>query len=163
MALSEAQRFRPVAMAITLAIVLTAAGASAWWYQQAQRSQGEALFRGEQPLPAQLAGQTMPLPAMATRCINCHETRQPAAPTDGASGASGATSARTYASPLSAAWLKEARLRHGGPESAYDAQSLCQVLRNGTDPAKVMVSTVMPRYDATDAQCTALWAYLTSR
>ena len=152
-----------MAMGITLAIILAAAGAGAWWwYQQAQQSEGEALFRGEQPLPAHLAGQTMPLPAMATRCINCHETRQPAALTDGASGASGAVIARTYASPLSAVWLKEARLRHGGPATAYDAQSLCQVLRNGIDPAKVMVSTVMPRYDATEAQCTALWAYLTS-
>lgn len=151
---------RTEAMGITLAIILAAAGAGAWWwYQQAQQSEGEALFRGEQPLPAHLAGQTMPLPAMATRCINCHETRQPAALTDGASAAA---SARTYASPLSAVWLKEARLRHGGPATAYDAQSLCQVLRNGIDPAKVMVSTVMPRYDATEAQCTALWAYLTS-
>lgn len=150
-----------MALGITLAIILIAASASAWWYQQqAQQSQGEALFRGEQAIPAHLAGQTMPLPAMATRCINCHETRQPAALTDGTSAAA---SARTYASPLSAVWLQEARLRHGGPASTYDAQSLCQVLRHGIDPAKVMVSTVMPRYDATEAQCTALWAYLTSR
>ncbi len=155
-----------MALGITLAITLMGIGASAWWYQQTQLSEGEALFRGEQAIPAHLAGQTMPLPAMATRCINCHETRQPAALTDGASGASGASGAvpaRTYASPLSAVWLKEARLRHGGPATAYDAQSLCQVLRSGIDPAKVMVSTVMPRYDTTEAQCTALWAYLTSR
>lgn len=148
-------------MGISLAIILAATGAGAWWWhQQAQQSEGEALFRGAQAIPAHLAGQTMPLPAMATRCINCHETRQPAALTDGASAAA---SARTYASPLSAVWLQEARLRHGGPATAYDTQSLCQVLRNGIDPAKVMVSTVMPRYDATEAQCSALWAYLTSR
>ena len=54
------------------------------------------------------------------------------------------------------------RSRRGGPPSAYDAASLCELLREGIDPAWVMVRQEMPRYAATDAQCIALWAFLVS-
>lgn len=136
------------------------AGTYAWWQRQARWAEGQALFRGEQALRGSLAGQSMALPVMATRCSNCHETRQPLPLSDQV--ASGASAARTYASPLSAMWLQQARLRHGGPESVYDVRSLCQLLRTGVDPAMIMISTVMPRYQATQAECEALWAYLTS-
>lgn len=145
---------------IPLVIGAALAGRYAWWQRQAQLSEGEALFRGEQAMNASLAGQSMGLPAVATRCSNCHEARQPVPLSDQAASA---VSARTYASPLSAMWLQQARLRRGGPETVYDARSLCQLLRTGVDPAMIMVSTVMPRYQATEAQCAALWTYLTSR
>lgn len=145
---------------LVLVIGAALAGGYAWWQRQAQLSEGEALFHGEQAMTATLAGQTLGLPTVATRCSNCHEARQPAPLSDQAASSA---SARTYASPLSAMWLQQARLRHGGPETVYDARSLCQLLRTGVDPAMIMVSTVMPRYQATEAQCAALWTYLTSR
>lgn len=156
----EAGLARARGLLILLAVLAAVALAYGWWQRQALRSEGAALFRGEQAMQASLAGQSAGLPPLATRCSNCHETRQPAALSDLAASA---VSARTYASPLSAAWLQQARMRHGGPESVYDARSLCQLLRVGIDPAMIMVSTVMPRYQASDAQCEALWAYLTSR
>lgn len=137
------------------------AGGYLWWQQQARRSDGQALFRGEQAMSATLAGQSISLPALASRCSNCHEARQPVPQSDQL--ASSPSAARTYASPLSAMWLQQARLRHGGPETVYDTHSLCQLLRTGVDPGMVMVSTVMPRYEASPEQCAALWAYLTSR
>ncbi len=47
-----------------------------------------------------------------------------------------------------------------GPPSAYTADSFCATLRSGIDPAHVTLKAAMPRYDATDAQCADLWAFL---
>lgn len=149
-----------VAWLAALALGAAVAGGYWLWQQNARVAEGEALFRGEAGLTGSLAGQSQALPSLATRCSNCHETHQPVPLVDQASSP---VSARTYASPLSAMWLEQARLRHGGPQTRYDARSLCQLLRTGVDPAMIMVSTVMPRYQATDAQCAALWTYLTSR
>lgn len=153
-------RMRWGLLLVALALCLASGGGYWWWQQQARLAEGEALFRGEAVLAGVLAGQSQALPSMATRCSNCHETRQPVPLADKASSP---VSAGTYASPLSALWLQQARLRHGGPQTRYDARSLCQLLRTGVDPAMIMVSTVMPRYQATDAQCAAVWTYLTSR
>lgn len=103
------------------------------------------------PLPGRLAGHTFDLPAAATRCVNCHAGVARTASLDSAA----------FATPLHAGTLQLAISRRGGPPSTYDASSLCRVLREGVDPAFVVVDQAMPRYQASDAQCAALWAWLT--
>jgi hypothetical protein len=126
-----------------------------WMAQQAsaERARGAAIFRGEAPLAGRLTGHDVAFPALATRCSNCHGT-EPATPT----GAS-----IPYATALTGTELTTPRVRRGGPRSSFDSSRLCTLLRDGTDPSHVVISTTMPRYDATDAQCDDLWAYLKTR
>lgn len=125
---------------------------------------GAALFTGSAPITARTAGDEDDLPSLATRCINCHERTANGvsglnvSPNGGKDGA-----ARTYASALDEAWLTTPRVRHGGPATQYDEASFCTVIRTGVDPASVLIPPIMPRYDATDAQCANLWTYLRSR
>jgi hypothetical protein len=104
---------------------------------------GERLFRGEESLAAEVQGQGVPLPAEASRCVNCHSG--PAAPA------------------LDRASLLGRVSRRNGPPSRYDEASFCALLRSGVDPALVVVLRVMPRYEVDEAQCHALFAFVTSR
>lgn len=150
---------------------------------EAQRAAGSALFHGQAPLPGRLPGQGMTLPTIATRCSNCHEASPresggigatagstttarstvTAAARAGAAPADSSATSDGYATRLRGDWLAQPRSRRGGPPSTYDAGALCTLLRAGTDPAHVVVPTVMPRYSPSDADCGALWAYLASR
>jgi hypothetical protein len=51
--------------------------------------------------------------------------------------------------------------RRGGPASRYDRDAFCRLLRKGIDPAYVMINEEMPRYTLDDADCAALWRFLT--
>jgi hypothetical protein len=113
---------------------------------------GRSLFLGQQPLPGQMPGAPNALPANASRCINCH-----AAPGLRPTGAGAG-----FGPALNAAWLMQLQPRRGGPASRYDAASLCRLLREGVDPAGVVLPAAMPRYRVDDAQCRQLWALLTS-
>jgi hypothetical protein len=151
-------RLRPRLRLAASALVLSAAGlGGAWAWQLWQLQQvGEQLFDGRQPLGAQIQGHAEPLPPAAARCSNCHVTqavRQGAA----AAGLAGAA----FAPLLTAATLDQDLPRRGGPPSRFDAASLCRLLRDGIDPAWVMLPKVMPRYQVSDAQCVALWTHLT--
>lgn len=146
-------------------------------------AEGSALFSGSAPIVARLAGDTDVLPAIASRCVNCHErstksiagldaTPATVATTTRSVGEGATSSTRTappsagggtYASALDAAWLTTPRVRHGGPAVRYDEVSFCTLVRTGVDPAQIVIPPVMPRYDATDAQCASLWAFLGSR
>ena len=125
--------------------------------ESALQAQGRQLFEGEASplgtLPGRLAGHSDDLPAAATRCINCHT-----------SGARTDAPSKTpeFAPRLNRQSLTQPTSRRGGPPSAYDVASLCKVLREGVDPAWVMVRQEMPHYAATDAQCVALWSFLVS-
>ncbi len=138
-----------MAAAAAAGVVLAALAVAAWTAHQVatQRGRGAALFSGVTPLPARLVGHDRDLPPLATRCGNCHE----------------GAAATAYASPLTAAALTLPRVRRGGPPTAFGAKALCVLLREGTDPAHVMISTTMPRYTITDAQCDDLWTFLESR
>ncbi|MCA0175489.1 MAG: hypothetical protein LCH73_04250 [Proteobacteria bacterium] len=107
------------------------------------RHQGEALFTGQAALPARLAGHADPLPVQAARCINCH-----------------GEGADRIGPLLSSATLTTAQARRGGPPSVYDERTLCRALREGVDPAQVTLTRAMPLYTAADADCTALWTFL---
>ncbi|MEJ8812410.1 hypothetical protein WKW77_15100 [Variovorax ureilyticus] len=112
-------------------------------------ARGARLFDGAEPLAGTLSGHDAPLPSAATRCVQCH-----AGP--GRSSAAGATTLS-----LDRNLLREARARRGGPPVAYDEASFCRTLRTGIDPASIVLPRSMPRFEVDDAQCAALWAYLT--
>ena len=107
---------------------------------------GQRWYEGHAPLQARMIGHTQDLPANAAACVNCH----------GAGGDNG-----RFAAALNRGWLTRPQARRGGPPSVYDAQRFCRALREGVDPAWVVVNQAMPRYALTDLQCRALWTHLT--
>lgn len=127
--------------AMLAALAVAAPVLSAW----SARAHGEEIYFGRRALPARIAGHPDALPAMSSRCVNCH---------DGAQATGGALTGST---------LTQAARRRGGPLSMYDQAALCRVLRGGIDPALVVVNRGMPRFEIDDADCAALWAYLSSR
>ncbi len=169
-------RVRVTVLVTALLFGLAATVAVALWQRHAaeQRRQGQALFHGEIALPARLPAHAELLPTLATRCSNCHEqiNRVPVGSASGAAGgatevtrSAGATAegASSYALALTRDGLTRLRPRRGGPPSAYDNASFCQLLRSGADPARVIIANDMPRYEASNEQCQQLWAYLLDR
>jgi len=116
----------------------------------ADRERGRALFAGEAPLVARIAGHAETLPSIASRCANCHAFDRTSA----------AASAVSFGPALSPRFLREARSRRGGPASRFDAASLCQLLRTGVDPAYILIPRSMPMYEISDRDCRALWEYM---
>jgi hypothetical protein len=107
--------------------------------------EGAELYDGRRALVARLRGHDEALPPAAARCINCHEGPQAIGPA------------------LDGQLLLQKQARRGGPPSRYDELSLCRLLREGTDPAHVMLPRAMPRYEIGDADCAALWSHLVRR
>ena len=62
---------------------------------------------------------------------------------------------------LTAGALKTAQARRGGPPSNYTQASFCVSVRTGVDPAGVVLSPVMPRYQIDSRACAQLWGFLT--
>jgi hypothetical protein len=108
-------------------------------------ARGALIYRGDAALPAHLRGHEEGLPAAVAKCVNCH-----------ANGRSQAG----FAPPLTPASLRMPQPRRGGPESAYDAAAFCRVLRTGIDPMQIVLARSMPRFEVSDADCLALWAFL---
>lgn len=108
---------------------------------------GYAIYRGHLGVTGRIAGQSFDLPREALRCAGCHESAAPEL------AGAGALS-------LDLRMLGAPRSRRGGPPTAYTLESFCLTLRNGIDPAAVILSRIMPRFDVSDAECRALWTYL---
>jgi len=117
---------------------------------------GRQLYRGDAPLSGTITGHAQPLPPLATRCINCHSRDSVAR-----SPAVSASAAQPFAPLLTRERLLEPIARRGGPPSRYELATFCRLLRTGIDPAYVLIPRQMPRYAIDDAQCRALWTYLT--
>jgi hypothetical protein len=115
---------------------------------------GQALFSGARPLAAYIAGQDWALPQDAAACTNCHQHGP---------SSSAAPPAEPFGPPLTRATLTRALARRGGPPSVYDGAKLCRAVRDGIDPAWVVIPQSMPRYTFTDQECGALWSFLSSR
>ena len=118
---------------------------------------GRALFTGDRPLSARMVGHALDLPPAAVVCANCHRRR--IAPATGADGGQGT---QDFGSLLTPERLTRALRRRGGPPSTYDHSRLCRVLRDGIDPAFVVIAQTMPRYPLSDPECEALWMFLIS-
>jgi hypothetical protein len=170
----------PVALSL-LAGGLVLAAAAAWWWQSQQAQQraqqavlaeqdrqasvqrGQALFSGAAELQGRVVGHQVDLPAAAVACINCHGDAASERPLLASAEAAASGVAPRFAPPLTAQHLAQARPRRGGPPSQYEAASLCRLLREGLDPATVLIPLTMPRYRITDAQCADLWQFFLSR
>jgi hypothetical protein len=122
---------------------------------------GRALFAGDRSLSARMVGHAFDLPPAAVVCANCH--RRWVCPVVGADGDAGdGAGAQGFGSPLTPERLTRAMRRRGGPSSFYDRARFCRVLREGIDPAFVMIAQTMPRYAMSDPECEAMWAFLLS-
>ncbi|HJS05678.1 MAG TPA: hypothetical protein VJ832_19535 [Variovorax sp.] len=140
----------PMALAFAIAWPACRANDGAREAPQASVARGARLFDGTEALAGTLSGHSTPLPVEATRCIQCH------------SGPGKSTAVTSdFAPPLGRRQLREARARRGGPPIAYEQASFCRTLRTGVDPGHIVLPRAMPRFDADDAQCAALWDYLT--
>jgi hypothetical protein len=115
---------------------------------------GRVLFSGARPLAAHVAGQDWDLPQDAVACTNCHQRGS----SPGPSAAVGPDV--SFGPPLTRTTLTRALGRRGGPPSVYDGARLCRAMRDGIDPAWVVIPQTMPRYAFTDGECRALWAFL---
>jgi hypothetical protein len=124
------------------------------------RERGGQLFAGERPLTATMAGHTAPLPQDAVRCTNCHRREADAVVRSAADAALDVT--QDFGPGLGASALTRAVARRGGPPSVYDGAAFCRVLREGIDPAHVVIAQTMPRYTMTPAECESLWIFLTA-
>jgi hypothetical protein len=159
---ADRPRFSPSprhALIISVAIGALALGAASLPSQRA-RARGEALFSGRPGLLGTIAGHDLALPAEASRCSNCHAVRA-RAPAASPAPEPGVLPDQTAGPDLGRARLLAARSRRNGPASSFDLDSFCRLLRSGVDPASVMISRVMPRYSIGEAECKALWLYLT--
>jgi hypothetical protein len=118
-----------------------------------EQNRGEAIFLGAVPVKARIRGHSTPLPAEVVVCANCHgaNSRGPVLP-----GSTAGAAPR-----VDRALLLESRTRRGGPSSTYDTASFCNLLRTGIDPVFILVAREMPTYDIDEADCDALWSYLT--
>jgi hypothetical protein len=87
------------------------------------------------------------LPAWTTRCINCHTRTE---------------SAAAFAPSLTPGNLLNAKSRRGGPPSRYDLATFCRAVKDGIDPASVVLRKSMPHYQISDVECAALWRFVTS-
>ncbi len=141
---------KPAALLSMLLLALVAAGGSAG---ESPARRGFDLFSGTAALQGTIVGHSSALPPAAARCINCHAIGN-AAPAQAASAAS-------FGPLLTRRGLTGAMARRGGPPSRYDAPAFCRLLRQGVDPAWVVVPRSMPRYELSDADCHALWAHIT--
>lgn len=116
-------------------------------------ARGARLFDGREPLSATLAGHATPLPAQTARCSQCHAGPVTPIATNSWPALPGP--------PLDSQHLRAALSRRGGPPVAYDLAAFCRTLREGIDPAHVMLPRTMPRFDIDDTRCEALWTHLT--
>jgi len=148
-------------LAIALAAGVPLVLASTWfWLRTSTRDRGEQLFRGQAPLTAHLVGHRDALPNEAVQCQNCHKLEADPPPKPAQAGTEPAL-VETVGPTLGPALLTHLTPRRGGPASEYDADAFCRLLRDGIDPTQIMIPQLMPRYTLTDAECNALWSYIT--
>jgi hypothetical protein len=117
--------------------------------ENVRASAGGHIFFGDTPLRATILGQSSPLPPETAACVNCHATSSRPA-SDG-----------SFAAALNRSAMIESRRRRNGPPSHFSPASFCRLLRTGVDPAYVVISRQMPRYQLDDNECLDLWHYLT--
>ena len=145
------------AVAAVVAITLLLAVAAAVWVTRQvapTEAHGARLFDGREPLTATLSGHATPLPAQTARCSQCH------------AGPDAPIAANTWPGlpgpRLDRAHLLTELPRRGGPPVAYELSTFCRTLREGIDPAQVLLPRSMPRFDIDDTRCAALWTHLTN-
>lgn len=112
-------------------------------------TRGEQLYRGQIPLAAKLEASEDELAPAATRCMNCH----------GPDG-HGIAEAGAKGTNITGAALITRQPRRNGPATAYSLATFRIALRNGHDPANIILARAMPRYTISDVDTLALWQFL---
>jgi hypothetical protein len=151
-------RVRTLAVIAAGALTLTLAGAA---LHSAPYERGAQLFDGRAALTARLVGHEQTLPAETVRCANCHTLERAPRP-EARPNATASPLTDTLAPALGQNSLLSAHRRRGGPPSRYTSDSFCKTLRDGVDPAHVVLPKTMPRYVINDTECSQLWTYLTA-
>ena len=147
-------------LAIALAVALPLIATTTWvWLQSSTRDRGEQLFHGQAPLTGHLVGHQDALPSEAVQCQNCHELESDPPPKPAQVGSPALV--ETVGPTLGPGLLTHLTPRRGGPASEYTPDAFCRLLREGIDPTQIMIPQLMPRYTLTDAECNALWSYIT--
>jgi hypothetical protein len=113
-----------------------------------ETSLGRQLFFGEIDLQGRIRTHRENLRPDVLRCANCHAF------------ADGPEVPRSLAPRLGRDILLGRHARRGGPSSVYSLGTFCKLLRDGVDPAFVLISLEMPVYALDDGQCRALWGFL---
>ena len=113
-----------------------------------ESSLGRQLFVGEVDLQGRIRTHRENLRSDVLRCANCHAF------------ADGPEVPRSLAPRLNRDILLGRHARRGGPASVYGLGTFCKLLREGVDPAFVLISLEMPVYALGDTQCRALWGFL---
>jgi hypothetical protein len=144
MASEGVRRLRVLGLLVCVATLLGAASPELL-------ERGRKLFAGEAPLTGRMVGHEQALPPEVVRCSNCHQRE---------AAGSAPASTKDFGPKLGALGLTRALPRRGGPPSSYNWGSFCRLLRDGIDPAYVMIPQTMPRYTLSDAECEAMWSYL---
>jgi hypothetical protein len=151
-------RVRTLTVVAAGALTLTLAGAA---LRSAPYERGAELFDGRTALTASLVGHEQPLPAETVRCTNCHAVER-APKTQAKADANAGELSDTFGPALGRKSLTSELRRRGGPPSRYTSDSFCRALREGVDPAHVVLPKTMPRYVIDDTECSHLWTYLTA-
>lgn len=134
------------------AAAATAAPVAASVAASAAAARGERLFDGREALQGRLAGHTASLPSGQGACLACHGRAASSSPLE------------TRSAPaLGCTTLSRLRARRGEPPFAYDRNGFCRAVRTGINPNEVVLQRTMPRFELEQAQCDALWAYLTTK
>jgi len=110
---------------------------------------GRELFEGRIEMQGRIVTHQTDLPPGVVRCGNCHAV------------ATGPEVRLSLAPRLTHDLLLAPHARRGGPPSIYDRNRFCTLLREGRDPALVIISEEMPRYRLDDTNCWALWKFIT--
>lgn len=141
-----------LAAAVCLAFPLIDEGATAQATSAAESAQqnehGKRIFYGLDAVSATVQQNGTTLPTNASKCINCHSAQTPPGAWTGSS---------QY---LSATTMTRMVSRRGGPASVYDQDKFCNAVRNGVDPAGVVLESKMPRYEMSDTQCADMWLFI---
>lgn len=154
---SSALRKLVIALAAGIPLIL----ATTWlWLRASTRDRGEQLFHGQVPLTGHLVGHHDALPSEVVQCQNCHKLEADAPPKPAPAGTPSAL-VETVGPTLGPVLLTHLTARRGGPASEYTPDAFCRLLREGIDPTQIMIPQLMPRYTLTDAECNALWSYIT--
>lgn len=148
-------------LAIVAAAGIPFVATTTWmWLRSSTRDRGAQLFHGKVPLTGHLVGHPDALPSEAVQCQNCHKLEADPPPKPVQAGQSPAL-VETVGPTLGPTLLTQLAPRRGGPASEYTQDAFCRLLREGIDPSQIMIPQLMPRYTLTDAECKALWSYIT--
>jgi hypothetical protein len=119
--------------------------------QLSERDRGKQIYLGEETVIGKIDGHISSLPPSLGKCVTCHTfARQ-------------STLEAESAPLLHRSALLDPHSRRGGPGFSYDKTSFCKTVRTGIDPQYVVLSRAMPRFEISEAQCSALWTYLTDQ